>query len=102
MENILRQGTQPSNGSEGAAPAADADEQSAAAGSAMLSPMHYASFVTPAGGQTGDMISLGQRIMPVVMLIGPLLLMGIYAFFRHQPRLIRIIEGLEFSVLPVL
>lgn len=82
MKNILRQGPQPSPGSEGANPAAGANEQSAP-GPALLSPMHYSSFVTPTGGQTGDRISLGQRIMLVVVLIGPLLVMGIYAFFRY-------------------
>lgn len=82
MKNILCQGTQPSHGSEGANPAAGASEQSAP-GPAMLSPMHYSSFVIPTGEQTGDRISLGQRIVLVVVLIGPLLVMGIYAFFRY-------------------
>lgn len=50
----------------------------------MLTPMQYCSLVTPTGGQTRDMISLGQRAMVVVLFIVPLLVIGICAFFRFE------------------
>ncbi len=50
----------------------------------MLSPMQYASLLAPTGEPTGDMISLGQRAMVVVLFIAPLLVIGICAFFRFE------------------
>lgn len=89
----LHQGTHRSHRSEGATPAAGATAQSAAAGSAMPSPTHSSS-TTPADEQTGDMISPGHWIMFVAVFIGPLLAIGIYTFFRLQPQITQIIEGL--------
>ncbi|MCG2623674.1 hypothetical protein LVY72_17410 [Arthrobacter sp. I2-34] len=84
MTSNLHHGTHRFHRSEVATPAAGATAQSAAAGSAMPSPTHF-STTTPADEQTGDMISPGHWIMFVVVFIGPLLVFGIYAFFRLQP-----------------
>ena len=82
MSNILRHGTQRSDGSDGACPAAAASTQWAA-GSAIHS-SGFSPSTTPAGEQTGDMVSLGQWVMFFVVFIGPLFVIAIYAFLRFE------------------
>lgn len=77
--------------SEGAT-AAGATTQPAVRSS--VPPDTRSSLPTPTDELTGSMISPWHWIMFVFMFIGPLLLIGIYEFFRFQPQITQFFEGL--------
>jgi hypothetical protein len=92
MTTNLQHGAHPSHRSEETTPAGATTES--AVGSAMPS-RTYSSNTISGNEQTGSMISPRHWIMFVFMFIGPLIVIGIYEFFRFQPQITQIIEGLE-------
>ncbi|MFT4471513.1 hypothetical protein ACMX2H_16545 [Arthrobacter sulfonylureivorans] len=95
MTNILDHRVHHPARSEGATSAAAATTQSAVGPA--VPPDTQSSLTPPTDELTGSMISPWHWIMFVLMFIGPLLVIGVYEFFRFQAQITQFIEGLGFN-----